>query len=100
MAIASLVLGAAFSGFGLIGWLLIGLIAGFLAGKIMRGTGYGLLGDIVVGLVGALIGGWLTNLLVPDANLGLIMSIIVSIIGACILIAIVRFIAGGTRRTV
>ena len=56
----------------------------------MRGGGYGVIGDIIVGLVGALIGGFLANLLLPGANFGLIGSIIVAIIGACILIAILH----------
>jgi uncharacterized membrane protein YeaQ/YmgE (transglycosylase-associated protein family) len=97
MALATFVIGAAFRPDGLIIWLIIGLIAGFLASRIMHGGGYGVIGDIVVGLVGAFIGGLLTNLLVPDANFGFIGSIIVSIIGACILIAIIRAVAPGRR---
>jgi uncharacterized membrane protein YeaQ/YmgE (transglycosylase-associated protein family) len=92
--LASLALGAAFSPTGLIIWLVIGLIAGFLASKIMRGGGYGVLGDIIVGLIGALIGGILANLLIPDANLGFIGSIIVSVIGACLLIWLIRMFTG------
>jgi uncharacterized membrane protein YeaQ/YmgE (transglycosylase-associated protein family) len=91
---ASLILGAAFSPIGLIIWLLIGLIAGFLASKIMRGGGYGVVGDIIVGLIGALVGGLLVNLLSPDANFGFIGSIIVSIIGACLFIWLVRMVTG------
>jgi uncharacterized membrane protein YeaQ/YmgE (transglycosylase-associated protein family) len=86
----SLVLGAAFSPTGLIIWLIIGLIAGFVASRLMGAGGYGLVGDIIVGLIGAFIGGLLTNLLIPDANFGLIGSIIVAIVGACVLIAILR----------
>jgi uncharacterized membrane protein YeaQ/YmgE (transglycosylase-associated protein family) len=89
MISAAVVLAAAFSPSGLIIWLIIGLIAGFIANRIMHG-GYGLVGDIIMGLVGAFIGGLIVNLLVPDANLGFISSIIVSIIGACILIALLR----------
>jgi uncharacterized membrane protein YeaQ/YmgE (transglycosylase-associated protein family) len=80
-------------------WLLVGLIAGFLASVVMRGGGYGVVGDIVVGLVGALIGGFLANLLGLGAS-GLIGTIIVAFIGACILIALLRAFSGGfTRRT-
>jgi uncharacterized membrane protein YeaQ/YmgE (transglycosylase-associated protein family) len=59
----------------------------------MGGGGYGIVGDIIVGLIGAFIGGLLANLLIPDANFGFIGSIIVAIIGACILIAILRFVS-------
>ena len=48
---------------GILYFLIIGLIAGFLAGKVMRGTGYGLVGDLIVGCIGALLGGWLLGLL-------------------------------------
>jgi len=80
-------------------WLIVGLIAGFLASVVMRGGGYGVVGDIVVGLVGALIGGFLANLLGLGAS-GLIGTIIVAFIGACILIALLRAFSGGfSRRT-
>src|SRR6266702_4938045 len=48
-------------------WLVVGLIAGFLASRVMRGGGYGLIGDIVVGIIGALLGGWLAGLLGPGS---------------------------------
>ncbi len=73
----------------LIWFLIVGLIAGWLAGKFMRGGGYGLVGDLIVGVIGALIGGWLFGLLGIGAG-GLIGSIIVAFIGAVILIAIIR----------
>src|ERR1700674_4846702 len=98
MAFATIVLGAVFSPTGLIIWIVIGLLAGFLASRIMGAGGYGLVGDIIVGLVGAFIGGLLANLLIPDANFGLIGSIVVAIIGACILIAILRAVSRGGRR--
>lgn len=79
-------------------WLVVGLIAGFLASRLMRGGGYGLVGDIVVGLVGALLGGFLAGLLGLGSS-GLIGTIIIAFIGACILIAILRAVSGsGTRR--
>ena len=77
-------------------WLIVGLIAGFLASVVMRGGGYGVVGDIVVGLVGALIGGFLANLLGLGAS-GMIGTIIVAFIGACILIAILRAFSGYRR---
>ena len=95
MTFAAIVLGAAFSVTGLMIWLNIGLVAGFLASRNMGAGGYGIVGDIIVGLVGAFIGGLLVNLLIPDANFGFIGSIIVAIIGAVILIWVLRLI---TRR--
>jgi uncharacterized membrane protein YeaQ/YmgE (transglycosylase-associated protein family) len=77
----------------LLSWLVVGLIAGFLASRVMRGGGYGLIGDIVVGVVGALIGGWLatTLLKMPNPVNGInIGTIIVAFIGAVILLGILR----------
>ena len=73
----------------LVWFLLVGLIAGWLAGQVMKGGGYGVVGDMIVGVIGALIGGWLFSLLGISAG-GLIGSIIVAFIGAVILIAILR----------
>lgn len=71
----------------LLWWLVVGLIAGFLASVVMRGGGYGIVGDIIAGLVGAFIGGWLFGISVGGGLLG---TIIVAFVGACILIAILR----------
>lgn len=79
---------------GIIAWLLVGLVAGFLAGKVMKGSGYGIVGDILIGLVGAFLGGWLFGSFVI-AEYALIGSIVVAFVGACILIAVVRFVAPG-----
>jgi uncharacterized membrane protein YeaQ/YmgE (transglycosylase-associated protein family) len=98
MALATLVL-ADISLTGVLWWLLVGLIAGFLASVVMRGGGYGIIGDIIVGIVGAFIGGFLASLLGLGAS-GFIGTVIVAFIGACILIAILRAVSGGyTRRT-
>ena len=78
-------------------WLVVGLIAGFLASRVMSGGGYGLVGDIVVGIIGAIIGGWLADLLGLGSS-GLIGTIVVAFIGACILIAIVHAVSGGGAR--
>lgn len=75
---------------GLIWWLIIGLIAGFLASVVMRGGGYGIVGDIIAGIIGAFIGGWLFSLLGISLGGGRLGSIIVAFVGACILIAILR----------
>ncbi len=85
---------------GLLAWLVVGLIAGFLASQVMRGGGYGLIGDIIVGIVGALIGGFLaaTLLKIPNAVNGInVTSILVAFIGAVILIAILRMVSGRRR---
>jgi uncharacterized membrane protein YeaQ/YmgE (transglycosylase-associated protein family) len=99
MTLAALVLGAALNPGGLIAWIVVGLIAGFLASAVMRGGGYGIIGDIIVGIVGAFIGGLLMNLLMPDVTTGFWGSIVVAFIGAVILIAILRAVARGTSRT-
>ncbi|MGE5141684.1 MAG: GlsB/YeaQ/YmgE family stress response membrane protein [Rudaea sp.] len=78
-------------------WLLVGLIAGWLAGVVMRGGGYGVVGDIVIGIVGAVIGGFLFSVLGLGAT-GLIGSIVVAFIGAILLIIILRGVAPGRAR--
>jgi uncharacterized membrane protein YeaQ/YmgE (transglycosylase-associated protein family) len=70
---------------GLIWWICVGLIAGFLAGKVMKGQGFGILMDIVLGIVGAILGGFLFGLLGIVA-IGLIGSIVVAFVGAVIVI--------------
>lgn len=81
-------------------WVIVGLVAGFLASVVMRGGGYGVVGDIIVGIVGALIGGFLMSLFGLNSSGGLIYSIIVAFIGACILIAILRAVSRGTSRRI
>jgi len=73
-------------------FILIGLVAGWLAGQVMKGGGYGVLGDIVIGIIGALLGGWLFGALGLWPGGGLIGSLIVAFIGACILIWLLRLI--------
>ena len=77
----------------LLGWIIIGLIAGWLAGKISRGEGYGCLTDIVLGLVGSLLGGWIFVKLGILGG-GLIYSLAAATLGAVILVSIVHLIAG------
>jgi len=76
-------------------FILIGLIAGWLAGVLVKGGGYGVIGDIVVGVLGALIGGWLFRQLGVSTGGGLGWAILVSTVGAVVLIVILRLI----RRT-
>ena len=86
---------------GILSWIIVGLIAGFLAGQVMRGGGYGLIGDIIVGVLGGLIGGWLgVNLFHIDAGVSGINleSILIAFAGAVLLILILRMIGG--RRSV
>jgi uncharacterized membrane protein YeaQ/YmgE (transglycosylase-associated protein family) len=78
---------------GIISWLVVGLIAGFLAGAVMKGSGYGIITDIIVGLIGSFLGGLLMSLFV-EGSAGFWGSILVSFIGACLFIAIVRAIRG------
>jgi len=73
----------------LIWLLLVGLVAGWLAGKIMKGSGYGLIGDIVLGVIGAVVGGFLFRL-VGIAAYGTLGAIIVATIGAIALVALAR----------
>jgi len=86
----------------LIGWLIIGAIAGWLASMVMGRGGYGLLGDIVVGIIGAFIGGFIAralNVAGPAAGDPFSWaSLIFAIIGAIILIAVVRALSGGRSR--
>jgi uncharacterized membrane protein YeaQ/YmgE (transglycosylase-associated protein family) len=72
-------------------FLAIGAVAGWLAGVIMKGGGFGLVGDIIVGIIGAVLGGWLFGVLGITAG-GLIGAIITATVGACVLLLIVRVI--------
>jgi uncharacterized membrane protein YeaQ/YmgE (transglycosylase-associated protein family) len=79
---------------GLIGWIVIGLIAGWLAGKIARGAGYGCITDIILGLVGSVLGGWLFMKLGIFGG-GFLYSLAAATVGAIILVAIVHLFSGG-----
>jgi uncharacterized membrane protein YeaQ/YmgE (transglycosylase-associated protein family) len=86
---------------GILSWIVVGLIAGWLAGMVMRGGGYGLIGDIVVGVVGGLLGGWIaTSLLHLGAGVNGINleSILVAFLGAVVLLVVMRLLGGGRRR--
>lgn len=73
-------------------WLLVGLIAGFLATLVMRGGGYGLVGDIALGILGAILGGFLAGLIGLGSS-GFIGTVIIAFIGACVLIALLRMVS-------
>lgn len=86
---------------GILSWIIVGLIAGWLAGLVMRGGGYGVLGDIIIGIVGALVGGFLASALfnIPNPLSGInLTSIFIAFLGAVIMIAILRMLGG--RRSV
>lgn len=75
---------------GLLLWIVIGAVAGWLAGQIMKGSGYGIVGDIIIGMVGALIGGWLLGSIIAIG--GLLGSIVLATLGAIILIFVLRLV--------
>ena len=75
----------------LIWFLIIGIIAGWLAGKVMRGRGFGIIGDLIVGIIGAFIGGWVFGLIGIHAG-GAIGSIITAFAGALLLLFLIRLI--------
>jgi len=73
-------------------WLVVGLIAGWLTGKIMKGSGYGFFVDIILGIAGAFIGGFIARHLGLDPSGGFIYSTLIALGGAIILVAIIRLI--------
>jgi uncharacterized membrane protein YeaQ/YmgE (transglycosylase-associated protein family) len=82
---------------GILSWLVVGLIAGWLAGNVIGGGGYGVVGDIIIGIIGALVGGFLAGALLnmPDAVNGFnITSIIVAFVGAVVFLVVVRALRG------
>ncbi len=81
--------------------LFVGLVAGWLAGEIMRGYGFGLIGDIIIGIIGAFIGDWLLPQLGIHLGVGLLAAIINATIGAVLLLFVIRLLRGprwGWRR--
>ena len=78
---------------GLFAWIVVGLIAGWLAGQVMKGGGgYGVVVDIILGILGGVLGGWVFGLLGIGAGGGMIGSIIVAFIGAVILVGLTRLL--------
>jgi uncharacterized membrane protein YeaQ/YmgE (transglycosylase-associated protein family) len=78
----------------MIWWILVGLIAGFLTGKIMKGSGFGVIGDIVIGILGALVGGWVAGKLGFAPAGGLLYSILIATLGAILLTFLFRLVTG------
>ena len=83
----------------LIGFIILGAIVGWLAGKIMSGHGYGIIWDVVLGIVGSFVGGLVFSLIFGTQPTGLIISFIVALIGACVLVGIVHLIKREPMRT-
>ena len=79
---------------GIIAWAVVGLVAGWLAGVMMKGGGYGVIGDLIIGLIGAVVGGFLFGILMPGTS-GFIGSIFIAFLGACLLIFILRAFTSG-----
>lgn len=84
-----LVLGAIDSTLGWLGWIIVGGLAGMVAGMLMRGGGFGIIGDIVIGIIGAVIGVFLLGLLI-NGTVGWVGSFLVALFGACLLVALTR----------
>jgi len=80
---------------GWLAWLVVGLLAGAIAGRVVRGRGMGCLLDVVIGVLGAFIGGAVVSLFVPENTYGFIGTLIVATLGAIILLAFVRLISPG-----
>lgn len=80
---------------GLLVIIVVGVVAGWLAGKVMQGGGFGLIGDLLVGLVGAFIGDWLLPQLGIHLGVGIVALIINAFIGAVVLLLILRLVGGG-----
>jgi uncharacterized membrane protein YeaQ/YmgE (transglycosylase-associated protein family) len=83
------------SGESLLVILVVGVIAGWLAGQIVRGTGYGIVGDLVIGIIGAFIGNWLLPQLGIHIGVGIVAAIVNATIGAVLLLLVLRLVRGG-----
>lgn len=80
---------------GLLTWIIVGAIAGWIAGKLMKGKGFGLLGNIVIGVIGALVGGWLAGALLNISNAisGFnLMTILVAVAGSVVVLYVAKLL--------
>ena len=82
----------------IIWWIIVGLIAGFITGKLMKGSGFGALGDIVIGIIGAIVGGFIMRALGFAGQGGFIYTIIIAVVGAVILTLLLRLVTGNRAR--
>ena len=84
----------------IIWWIIVGLIAGWITGKLMSGGGYGALMDIVIGIVGAIVGGFIMQKLGYAGSGGMLYTILVAVLGAVILTLLLRLITRGRVRQI
>jgi uncharacterized membrane protein YeaQ/YmgE (transglycosylase-associated protein family) len=87
---------------GILSWIVVGLIAGFFAGLVVKGSGYGCIGDVIVGVVGGLLGGFVASYFfhIPNAMAHFdLKSILIAFAGAVVLLLIIRLLAGRRKRT-
>ena len=80
----------------LLGWIIIGLLAGWIAGEVSRGAGFGCLGNVAIGMVGSILGGWIFSRLGIFGG-GFIYSLAAATVGAVVLVLVARLFAGGKR---
>ena len=99
MALTTVVPGALNPG-GIFLWIILGLLAGFLATRVVRGPHFGLIGDLVIGLVGAFLGGLVADLFFQNSTFHFWATLLIAVIGAIVLLAILRLIARGSGRSV
>jgi uncharacterized membrane protein YeaQ/YmgE (transglycosylase-associated protein family) len=86
------------SGESLLVILIVGIVAGWLAGQIVRGAGFGLIGDLLIGIVGAFIGSWLLPRIGIHLGTGIVSAIVNATIGAIVLLLLIRLVRGGGSR--
>jgi len=80
----------------LLGWIVIGLLAGWIAGEVSRGSGFGCLGNVAIGLVGSILGGWIFSKLGIWGG-GFVYSLAAATVGAVVLVLVARLFSGGKR---
>jgi uncharacterized membrane protein YeaQ/YmgE (transglycosylase-associated protein family) len=82
---------------GLIAWIVVGLIAGFVASHLVRGAGFGMIGDIIVGIIGAFLGGFLASVLGFGGAMGFVGTTLVAVLGAVVLLFILHAVSPSAR---
>jgi len=82
----------------IIWWIIVGLIAGFITGKLMKGSGYGVIGDVVIGVIGAVIGGFIMRAVGFSGQGGLLYTILVAVVGAVLLTLLLRLVTGNRAK--
>jgi uncharacterized membrane protein YeaQ/YmgE (transglycosylase-associated protein family) len=89
-------------GHGIIAWIIIGVVAGFVTGKVMKGSGFGFFMDMLVGLIGAVVGGFLATRLglAGPGQQGMLMSIVIATVGAVLLTLLLRLVSAGRIREI